>query len=140
MIEPTEPGPMEKPSENDETENLSSDASHLWSFKPPDQDVYRTPTTEDFVLNIRKNNQSRHHGKRPTDSSNVEFPLSAFLGAQELNLSELTPQTSLPGTLGWQDRIRHFTWTFFSMTMATGGIANVLFTGNKCPSRSFFGK
>ena len=31
--------------------------------------------------------------------------------------------------LEWRERIRHFTWTFFTMTMATGGIANVLYTG-----------
>ena len=31
--------------------------------------------------------------------------------------------------LGFRERIRHFTWTWFCMTMATGGIANVLYTG-----------
>ncbi|KAF9740348.1 hypothetical protein PMIN06_009620 [Paraphaeosphaeria minitans] len=30
--------------------------------------------------------------------------------------------------LCWRERIRHFTWTWFCMTMATGGIANVLYT------------
>lgn len=31
--------------------------------------------------------------------------------------------------LGFRERVRHFTWTWFTMTMATGGIANVLHTG-----------
>jgi hypothetical protein len=31
--------------------------------------------------------------------------------------------------LSFRERIRHFTWTWFTMTMATGGIANVLYTG-----------
>jgi hypothetical protein len=31
--------------------------------------------------------------------------------------------------LSWRERVRHFTWTWFCMTMATGGIANVLYTG-----------
>lgn len=33
------------------------------------------------------------------------------------------------GNLKWRERVRHFTWTWFTMTMATGGIANVLYTG-----------
>lgn len=30
--------------------------------------------------------------------------------------------------LSWKKRIHHFTWSYFTMTMATGGIANVLWT------------
>lgn len=33
------------------------------------------------------------------------------------------------GKMGFRERIRHFTWTWFCMTMATGGIANVLYSG-----------
>lgn len=45
-------------------------------------------------------------------------------------------QRSGSGQLTWKQRIRHFTWTWFTMTMATGGIANVLYTGN-CSSFPF---
>lgn len=31
--------------------------------------------------------------------------------------------------LSWRERIRHFTWAYFTLTMATGGIANVLYAG-----------
>ena len=33
------------------------------------------------------------------------------------------------GKVSLRDRIGCFQWTWFTMTMATGGIANVLFTG-----------
>jgi hypothetical protein len=33
----------------------------------------------------------------------------------------------LPARLRFKQRMRHFTWTWFTMTMATGGIANVLY-------------
>jgi hypothetical protein len=32
-----------------------------------------------------------------------------------------------PGKLPIRERLRHFTWAWFTMTMATGGIANVLY-------------
>jgi hypothetical protein len=31
--------------------------------------------------------------------------------------------------LHFKERIRHFTWTWFTMTMATGGVANLLYQG-----------
>jgi hypothetical protein len=40
--------------------------------------------------------------------------------------------------LSFRERIRHFTWTWFTMTMATGGIANVLYTGT--PQTSLLSK
>lgn len=32
--------------------------------------------------------------------------------------------------LSWAQRMQHVTWAWFTLTMATGGIANVLHTGN----------
>jgi hypothetical protein len=34
----------------------------------------------------------------------------------------------LPNKLSFKQRMAHFTWTWFTMTMATGGIANVLYS------------
>jgi hypothetical protein len=33
--------------------------------------------------------------------------------------------------LSWKQRIRHFTWAYFTLTMATGGIANVLYNSKR---------
>jgi hypothetical protein len=34
-----------------------------------------------------------------------------------------------PSRLSWRKRIRHVTWAYFTLTMATGGLANVLYEG-----------
>lgn len=31
--------------------------------------------------------------------------------------------------LPWRERVKHTTWAYFTLTMATGGLANVLHTG-----------
>ena len=40
-------------------------------------------------------------------------------------------QTEAPLSLTWKERVRHLTWTFFTLIMATGGIANVLNAGRE---------
>ena len=36
--------------------------------------------------------------------------------------------------VGFRDRVRCFTWTWYTMTMATGGIANVLYSSKYSPN------
>ena len=50
---------------------------------------------------------------------------------------ESSTEDSSPERLHWRERIRHYTWTFFTVTMATGGVANVLFTGETDPLEVF---
>ena len=35
-----------------------------------------------------------------------------------------------PLVLGWKERLRYFTWTWFTLSMATGGIAAVIYNGS----------
>lgn len=52
-------------------EEISSSTNPLSKgLTPPAQDVYRTPTIEDFFLYARQNEDAHHRGRRPYDSSN----------------------------------------------------------------------
>lgn len=52
-------------------------------------------------------------------------------GSGEMGVMQGVERESDPRRkLSWRERVRHFTWTWFCMTMATGGIANVLYTGS----------
>ena len=63
----------------------------------------------------------RAHFDRPRTSIREAFDRS------QLHLHHMGEK--IEEKLQWNERVRHYTWNFFSMTMATGGIANVLHTG-----------
>ncbi|KAL8865059.1 MAG: hypothetical protein Q9174_007093, partial [Haloplaca sp. 1 TL-2023] len=97
----------------------------------PGQDGWRTPTFEDYERD-RAERVNRGHGLKEKVESSNESPSSrpqssGRLGVQ--SVAKLAEQLDHGlEKLHWRIRIRHFTWNFFSMTMATGGIANVLYT------------
>lgn len=93
---------------------------------PPGQDGYRTPTVEDYQQHVR---EAQLRPRRPGLSnrgSRIRIPTAGMLS----NLSSVSIGQSILEQLEWRERIRHYTWTFFTMTMATGGIANVLYSGD----------
>lgn len=93
---------------------------------PPGQDGYRTPTVEDYQQHVR---EAQLRPRRPGLSnrgSRLRIPTAGVLG----NVSSVSLGQSILERLEWRERIRHYTWTFFTMTMATGGVANVLYSGD----------
>lgn len=81
---------------------------------PPGQDGYRTPIVEDYQQPVREGPRRlrlSNRGSRP-------------------NRSWTSLDKGIAGGLEWKERIRHYTWTFFTITMATGGIANVIYSGD----------
>ena len=96
----------------------------------PGQDGYRTPTIEDYDQHGRQNQPYRRPGGHSTSSSFMRLPISTAFSGNAQNLSNTSINNDFWQKLEWRERIRHYTWTFFTMTMATGGIANVLYSGN----------
>lgn len=99
------------------TANHDSSSRQRHSLRPG-QDGYITPTWEDNVSGYSNNN------------SRICLPQTRpnLLARQSANASS-SSITQAFRELQWRERIRHYTWNFFAMTMATGGIANVLYTG-----------
>ena len=99
----------------------------------PGKDGYRTPLPEDYQYDERRASDPRSQqplGVLPTDTPpapSTGHHLGLW-GIRTPNLSNYNLAAQFE-RLHWKERVRHFTWTFFTMTMATGGIANVLAMG-----------
>jgi C4-dicarboxylate transporter/malic acid transport protein len=92
----------------------------------PGQDGFRTPTGEDFAeFNKDPHTPNTPRGGRNYDDDTSTPILSGARSHFSMSLSEQLDK--LDEKLQWRQRIRHFTWTFFTSTMATGGLANVLY-------------
>lgn len=105
----------------------------------PGQDGYRTPTIEDYELhNCGPTPLYRDSG---LTNNNVHFHMPQlspeYADRHSLHLSNGHIAHAILEKLHWRERIRHYTWTFFTLTMATGGIANVLYEGTMNTRDSF---
>lgn len=108
---------------------------------PFGQDGYRTPTVEDYEKHEEQFDPSgASNGALSNNSSRYRLPHSpnGILGHNSANASIASSLAErLFEKLEWRERLRHYTWTFFTMTMATGGIANVLYEG-KSRKKSYY--
>ena len=108
----------------------------------PGQDGYRTPTIEDVEAFARAGSRLRH-----LEGNSSYFPTAAAFQSvlHDRNKSVAgqgkeaeQEEEAIPKILTWRQRLRHFTWSFFTLSMATGGIANVIYSSKlliPCRSR-----
>jgi hypothetical protein len=119
-------------------------------LRSPGDEGYRTPTIEDAertlaVLGITEapslgSNAHEVHtsaleaalqrvASRATDQAagNKEFSQCVDHDGAERTRKVTDASAS---KLSWKKRIRHITWAYFTLTMATGGLANVFYEGN----------
>ncbi|KAJ5806982.1 hypothetical protein N7474_010574 [Penicillium riverlandense] len=112
----------------------------------PGDDGYRTPTIEDaeralYLVDPEDSPGSRVRDvhttaleaallnvpSRPTDGTNrLCKELHGGPAYDGETLSRRRTDASAT-SLSWKKRIRHVTWAYFTLTMATGGLANVLY-------------
>lgn len=69
--------------------------------------------------------------RRPTVDHGKKGMSNDFDGGNEKGEILLEEHTGALKKIAWKQRIKHFTWTWFTMTMATGGIANVMYVSSK---------
>ena len=103
---------------------LNADLEDGYSAKGRQNGSFESP--EDPSSNLVKRS-------RTTDAAASQNPI-------EPPRTNTTEQIEAPQVvqLSWQERIKHFSWTWFTLTMATGGLANVIHHGNLILSRHFY--
>ncbi|KAG0156442.1 C4-dicarboxylate transporter/malic acid transport protein, putative [Penicillium digitatum] len=114
-------------------------------MRSPGEDGYRTPTIEDAERALSTFGAVEEYpgggvcgahstaleaamqlaSSRATVDTNPDKKAGACREYNGLSLFGLKPTVS--GELSWKKRIRHVTWAYFTLTMATGGLANVLY-------------
>lgn len=119
-------------------------------MKIPGEEGYRTPTVEDAEYDLSTDDNGipawppagstlRHAHTSALDSlrthsvrkSNVMVSKGKNNSSSKSNTAGSEDDTETDSSsldLSWKERIRHFTWAYFTLTMATGGIANVLYS------------
>jgi hypothetical protein len=129
--------------------SMSSELDVPRHMRSPGDDGYRTPTIEDAeralsilgVVDSRPPSQAHAVHSTALESVLQRLPSRATDRAHkekektnpkcldhDYDLYRTTTDASA-STLSWKKRIRHVTWAYFTSTMATGGLANVLYQG-----------
>ncbi|KAJ5273980.1 hypothetical protein N7478_009105 [Penicillium angulare] len=114
----------------------------------PGEDGYRTPTIEDAEqmssilgsIEIQRSQSTARDAHASALEATVAKTSSRTTGnsfkqevahcaepdSEHARFDRVRDEYSAPKLL-WKERIRHVTWAYFTLTMATGGLANVLY-------------
>ena len=124
-IDPSFPGshdekPCSGPLTSNDGNTLYKGMEMLRDLVPPGQDGYRTPTIEDYELHNKSSGIAQRNVGFSNNSSHIRIPLTPpqCSNRQSANPSNTSLAQSIFDKLQWRERIRHFTWTFFTITMA----------------------
>lgn len=95
---------------------------------------YRTPAIEDEehpnyprCRNVQQADRPNlllhgpNHGPRQSSSSSPEHILDSEKSPRQDERNRSYRPESFPENLNWRQRIKHVTWAYFTLTMATGG-------------------
>jgi hypothetical protein len=109
-------------------------------LRKPGENGYRTPTVEDlehpahrgddpsaFAAALCNGINDPMHSPSHVHCEHHHFGHNPHYCHRRDHSDELPFEP--PTKLKWKQRIKHVTWAYFTLTMATGGIANVLSAG-----------
>lgn len=100
----------------------------------PGEEGYRTPTIEDFEQDDGNEKRASPFPPAPTQPlpTDIHQELYRIASSHEPPSVEKRRQALASANgLSWRYRVKHFTWAYFTLSMATGGICNVLWTGKE---------
>lgn len=114
----------------------------LWQRRLPaaQSQARQTATDNDTNMGNRNSLLGAHVNPPRLSFSAAQLPIplppalrlmSTFNNSKDSCGKPIEPLDKHVHRLAIKERIRHFTWTWFTMTMATGGIANVLYVHPK---------
>lgn len=127
MRSPGEEG-YRTPTVEDAEHDLSTDAHGNLVYPPTGQALQEAHTSAleslasspRMSIGMARKNNDNNNNKNKNDKNKANDVGS---------VDDTTTESSSIVNLTWKQRIRHFTWAYFTLTMATGGIANVLNAG-----------
>jgi hypothetical protein len=94
---------------------------------PPHRRRLNSSSTISAIRHVQFRRPTVDHRKRGKKSTTQKGNSKDIEDADEKSEVSLEENISILKKVAWRQRIKHFTWTWFTMTMATGGIANVMY-------------